>query len=120
IIDPLNSTHFVRDDEGVFTAQAEAREPEVRPAYKEATITSSLFVAGQSAGMHDALIMEFANIFGWDVDFALDIRKGDHFSVLYEEKFLDGEKIGTGAILAAEFTNQGRKFRAVRYTDSNN
>lgn len=119
IVSPLNSTHFVREDGG-FVTQAEARQPDIKPAYKEATINSSLFVAGQSAGMHDALIMEFANIFGWDVDFALDIRKGDHFSVLYEEKFLDGEKIGTGAILAAEFTNQGRKFRAVRYTDSNN
>lgn len=115
----LNSTHFVRDEAGVFMAQPEAREPEVQTAYKEATINSSLFVAGQSVGMHDALIMELANIFGWDVDFALDIRKGDHFSLLFEEKFLDGEKIGTGAILAAEFTNQGRKFRAVRYTDSN-
>jgi murein DD-endopeptidase MepM/ murein hydrolase activator NlpD len=48
----------------------------------------------------------------------LDIRKGDHFNVLYEEKFLDGEKIGAGAILAAEFTNQGHKFRAVRYTNA--
>jgi len=52
------------------------------------------------------------------VDFALDIRKGDKFSVLYEEKYLDGEKIGTGNILVAEFTNRGNTFQAVRYEDS--
>ncbi|UTF59401.1 peptidoglycan DD-metalloendopeptidase family protein [Gilvimarinus sp. DA14] len=111
----LNSTHFEKDDKG-FRAVKEVKQPEIRPTYKEAIIASSLYMAGQSVGMDDAMIMEMANIFGWDVDFALDIRKGDHFSVLYEEKFLDGEKIGNGAILAAEFTNQGHKFRAVRYT----
>jgi murein DD-endopeptidase MepM/ murein hydrolase activator NlpD len=63
--------------------------------------------------------MELAQIFGWDIDFALDIRKGDQFRVLYEEKYLDGEKIGEGNILAAEFTNNGDTFAAVRYTDSN-
>ncbi|BFM19493.1 peptidoglycan DD-metalloendopeptidase family protein [Gilvimarinus japonicus] len=117
ITNRLSSTHFERADEGFVSAQ-EIKNPELRPAYKEATINSSLFLAGQAVGMQDALIMELANIFGWDVDFALDIRKGDHFNVLYEEKFLDGEKIGTGAILAAEFTNQGHKFRAVRYTNA--
>ncbi|HEY7886150.1 MAG TPA: peptidoglycan DD-metalloendopeptidase family protein, partial [Cellvibrionaceae bacterium] len=119
IITRLKSTHFVRENEA-FVTRAEARQPDIETAYKEATINSSLFLAGQAVGMHDGLIMELANIFGWDVDFALDIRKGDSFSVLFEEKFLDGEKIGTGAILAAQFTNQGRQYRAVRYTDSNN
>ncbi|WP_339900055.1 peptidoglycan DD-metalloendopeptidase family protein [uncultured Gilvimarinus sp.] len=117
ITNRLSSTHFERDEEG-FVSVEEIKQPEIRTAYKEATINSSLFLAGQAVDMHDALIMELANIFGWDVDFALDIRKGDHFSVLYEEKFLEGEKIGTGAILAAEFTNQGHKFQAVRYTNA--
>lgn len=114
----LNSTHFEKDGDG-FKAVQEIKEPELRPVYKEAVIASSLYMAGQSVGIDDAMIMELANIFGWDVDFALDIRKGDHFSVLYEEKYLDGEKIGNGAILAAEFTNQGHKFKAVRYTHAN-
>ncbi|MDO3383427.1 peptidoglycan DD-metalloendopeptidase family protein [Gilvimarinus algae] len=114
----LNSTHFERGEQG-FASIPEIREPELRSAYKEATIQSSLFLAGQGVGMSDSMIMELANIFGWDVDFALDIRKGDHFSVLFEEKFLDGEKIGHGDILAAEFTNQGHKFQAVRYTHAN-
>ncbi|MDH5434000.1 MAG: peptidoglycan DD-metalloendopeptidase family protein, partial [Gammaproteobacteria bacterium] len=48
----------------------------------------------------------------------LDIREGDAFSMIYEEKFIDGEKIGYGDILVAEFVNQGKSYRAVRYTNS--
>ena len=61
--------------------------------------------------------MELAGIFGWDIDFVLDIRQGDQFTVLYEELYLDGENIGNGDILAAEFVNQGKKYQAIRYTD---
>ncbi len=90
---------------------------ETRNAYAQATITSSLFWASQKAGLSDNLTMELANIFGWDIDFALDIRQGDSFTVIYEEKFKDGEKIKDGNILAAEFINQGKTFRALRYTE---
>ena len=59
--------------------------------------------------------MELANIFGWDIDFALDIRKGDNFTVLYEELYRDGEKISDDKIIAADFVNDGKIYRAVRY-----
>ncbi|MDO3386711.1 peptidoglycan DD-metalloendopeptidase family protein [Gilvimarinus sp. SDUM040013] len=118
ITDRLNSTHFEKS-EASYVSIKEIKQPEVRTAYKEATISSSLYMAAVGVSMPESLIMEMANVFGWDIDFALDLRKGDHFSVLYEEKFLDGEKIGHGAILAAEFTNQGDKFKAVRYTHAN-
>ena len=59
--------------------------------------------------------MEIVNIFGWDIDFVLDIRNGDRFRVLYEELYLDGEKVGEGEIIAAEFWNQGRHLTAYRY-----
>ena len=108
-----------QDGKGSYVAEHVIREPEITTAYREATIDDSLFLAGERAKLPHNLIMEIANIFGWDVDFALDIRKGDHFALLYEEEFLDGEKIGTGNILAAEFTNRGRTFKAVRYVDSN-
>ena len=101
-----------------FAAREIARQPERETAYASATIDSSLFVAAQNAGLSDNLTMELANIFGWDIDFALDIRKGDRFTVLYENLNLDGERIGQGEILAAEFVNQGRVYRAVRYTDA--
>ena len=94
------------------------RDFEIRTQAASSTIENSLFLAGQSAGLSDALIMELASVFGWDIDFALDIRSGDQFSVVYEEKYLDGEKIKDGNIVAAEFVNAGQRYRAVRYTDS--
>jgi murein DD-endopeptidase MepM/ murein hydrolase activator NlpD len=62
--------------------------------------------------------MDLANIFGYDIDFALDIRDGDEFEVIYEEKLVEGKKVGTGNILAARFTNRGKLYSAVRYTNS--
>ena len=84
-------------------------------SYAEGTINSSLFLAAQKAGLSDNLTMSLAGIFGWDVDFALDIREGDSFKVIYQELYLNGEKVKDGQILAAEFTNQGKTFTAVRY-----
>ncbi len=81
---------------------------------KRARIESSLFAAGQKAGMKSTTIMTLANqIFGWDIDFALDIREGDEFGVLYEQKFQDGKYVTDGRVLAAEFVNQGKTHRAV-------
>ena len=81
---------------------------------RRARITSSLFAAGQAAGMSSETIMTLANqIFGWDIDFALDIRDGDEFSVLYEQKYQDGSYVNDGRVLAAEFMNQGKTHRAV-------
>ena len=102
-----------------YTGEHIILEPEIMTTYRESTIEDSLFLSAERAQLPHGLIMELANIFGWDVDFALDIRKGDQFSLTYEEKFLNGEKIGNGNILAAEFVNQGKSFKAVRYEDSN-
>ncbi len=112
---PLTTIAITRDMDG-FRSSLDARTTEVSSNFAEATIESSLFNAGRAAGLSDNLIMELANIFGWDVDFALDIRKGDRFSVLFEEHFLEGEKLHDGAVLAAEFVNQGNVYRAVRFT----
>lgn len=69
--------------------------------------------------------MELAGIFGWDIDFALDIRKNDSFRVLYQEEVVEGEVIGRGKIIAAIFKNQGDTFTAIldqksgKYYDEN-
>jgi murein DD-endopeptidase MepM/ murein hydrolase activator NlpD len=89
---------------------------ETRMKQAEARITSSLFVAGQEAGLSDNLIMQLAAIFGWDIDFALDIRAGDSFKLLFEQRFKDGRKVDEGPVLAAEFNNRGNPLRAIRYT----
>ncbi len=94
------------------------REVEKRQTNTSGIIQSSLFEAGIAANLSDNLVMELAYVFGWDIDFALDLRQGDHFTVVYEEDYLDGDKIADGDILAAEFTNQGNTYRAIRYTDS--
>lgn len=112
----LESLRIERGDDG-FVGEKVVQEPEVRVTYAEAEIESSLFGAGQSAGLTDKLTMELAGIFGWDIDFVLDIRRGDRFSVVYEELYLDGEKIDNGRILAASFNNQNRDLKAVLYTD---
>ena len=86
---------------------------------KQATgvIDSSLFLAAQQAGLSENVTMQLADIFGWDVDFALDIRQGDSFAVVYDEYYRYGKKVRDGDIIAAEFTNRGNTFKAVRYTD---
>lgn len=112
----LESLVFTRNADG-FTSQQISLKPEVRRTYRQGIINSSLFVAAKQAGLPSNLTMELANIFGWDVDFALDIQKGDQFKVMYEEHYVEGRKIGTGAILSAEFTNAGKTYKAVRYTN---
>ncbi|MDX1571267.1 MAG: peptidoglycan DD-metalloendopeptidase family protein, partial [Xanthomonadales bacterium] len=86
---------------------------EVREA--SGVIRDSFFMAGRDAGLTDALIMDLAHLFGWDIDFILDIRSGDSFQVIYEEVIRDGEFVRTGDILAATFVNQGRKVQAIRF-----
>lgn len=114
----LESLQIDKTDEG-FIGKKVLKEPEVRTRYAEGEIASSLFGAGQQAGLTDKLTMELAGIFGWDIDFVMDIRKGDRFSVVYEELYLDGEKIDDGKILAANFYNRSRELAAVFYTDKN-
>lgn len=118
-IDRLN-TLTVRKSNNVWSAAVVTKSVEIRQAIARGSIDSSLFLAGKQAGLTDAMVMELAGIFGWDIDFILDIREGDQFTAIYEEKYVEGEKIGNGNILAAEFINQGKSFRAVRYTDSSN
>lgn len=102
-----------------FDVAIDEKEIEFKTRFATATITSSFYMAGKDAGLPDGVIMELAGVFEYDIDFALEIRKNDSFSVLYEEKYVDGEKVGYGNILSAEFTNQGDNFAAVRYTDLN-
>lgn len=91
---------------------------ESRQAFAHGTIRQSLFSAGKSNNVPSHLLHQLVGLFQWDVDFGRDIHNGDSFSILYEEKYLDGRKVSTGNILAAEFVNHGKAYRAVRYVDS--
>ena len=116
-ISPLETLKLSAADSG-YIAERAVRALEMQQQQAAGEIQSSLFAAGVQAGLSDKLIMELAYIFGWDVDFALDIRRGDSFRVIYEEGFLDGNKVSDGDILAAEFTNRGRTYRAIRFTNA--
>lgn len=102
-----------------FKGETVIREPDARPAFASGVIDGSLYVAARDAGLSDRLAMEMAGIFGWNIDFVYDVRKGDTFEVVYEELYLDGEKFETGKILSARFVNRGEEVIALRYTDSN-
>jgi len=110
---------FQQNKDGKFYKETILRKPEINVAYGEGVIDSSLFLAGQKAGLSQSQIMELANIFGWDIDFILDIRSGDRFNFTYEELYLDGEKYKNGRILAANFINRDRELSAVLYRQKN-
>ncbi len=101
------------DDQYVAESVEHSLDTVVKNA--DAVINDSLFLSGKRAGLSDKLIMQLVSIYGWDIDFALDIREGDRFTVIYEEKYKDGEKVSDGPIIAAEFINQNNALRAVRY-----
>lgn len=90
-------------------------ELERRVLMKSAEIRSSLFSASDAAGLSDAIATQLADIFSTDIDFHRDIRRGDRFSVVYEMFHDRGEPVRAGRVLAAEFINVGRLYRAVYY-----
>ena len=114
---PFHQTIATHKADG-WSIEQRQRDPEIYIEHASATIDSSLFVAGARAGLPDNLIMELADIYGHVIDFVYEIRKGDQFTVTFEKRYLDGEFIEYGNILAAEFVNSGESFLAVRYTDS--
>ncbi|CAM3501356.1 Murein DD-endopeptidase MepM [Vibrio aerogenes CECT 7868] len=103
---------ITKKDKG-FTSGFDTKEIHYQYNYAEAQITSNFWNAAISAGLTPNQIMQLAGIFGWDIDFALDIRKGDHFALLYQDEIVEGEVIGHGNIIAATFTNQGDTFKAI-------
>lgn len=113
----LESLNITKADDG-FTGETEIREPEARPVFASGEIDGSLYLAAREAGLNDRLTMEMAGIFGWDIDFVYDVRKGDRFEVVYEELFIDGKKFDTGRILSARLINRNKEHVALLYTDS--
>ena len=104
-------------EDGSYQSNKETKIVEVRETIAHGVIKSNFWNAGIESGLNDAQIINLASIFGWDIDFALDIRKGDSFHVVYENRYVDGDYIGTGKILAAEFVNKDEPFQAIRFTD---
>ncbi len=88
---------------------------ETRTAFRANTVNSSLFAAADAADVPEAVAVQLADIFGAEIDFHRDLRKGDRFAVVYEIHSLNGQQVRTGRVIAAEFVNNGRAHRALWY-----
>jgi murein DD-endopeptidase MepM/ murein hydrolase activator NlpD len=113
-----NFLEVTRTDKG-FAAAEHAIAVATTHHHKSGTIRSSLFAATDAAGIPDAIATQMARVFSTDIDFHIDLRKGDRFSVVYEQIHHRGEPLGSGRILSAEFTNGGKTFQAYLFTDEN-
>ena len=114
--DSINSDNYTFTDQ-LIMLDSVSKQIEKRTETAQGKIQSSLFVDGQNAGMSGKLIMNMARLFNFDIDFGSELQKGDYFGVIYEAEYVDGERIGTGDILAAEFINNKKQYRVVRYED---
>ena len=115
-LDLTSALRIDRQEVG-FTAEIIDRPIDIRKRFAYGAIESSLFESAAAAGLSDKLIMNIAGIFAWDVDFVLDIRAGDNYYVQWEEIWQDGEFITDGEVVVAEFNNNGRSIRAIRFVD---
>ena len=119
---PFTSTDTLiisKNEDSSFSSKIETLNVDTRLNYTQGDVTNSFWNAGVKANLTDNQIMQVAGIFGWDVDFALGLRAGDSFYVMFEEHYIDGEFIENGDIVAAQFVNQGEAYTAIRYEDGN-
>lgn len=119
VISKTDTLFVTLNKEGNYDTAIDSKEIETLTKTAGGEISNNFWTSAIAAGLSERQIMNFADIFGWDVDFANDIRKGDVFGLIYESHYVDGEFIGTGKIIAAEFVNQGQRFAAIRHTDGN-
>lgn len=113
-LDALNTLHVTRHGR-IFRARVETRIPQIRLRAERARIDTNLLDAARRAGIDFEITYRFAKIFGWQVDFSRDLRRGDRFALIFEEQFLDGVKVGNGHIVAAELTLSGKPLQAIRH-----
>ena len=117
IKDEINSI-VIRVSE-VVTVEKIEKEIQNISSFKQGEISTSFYKNALDVGIPDSIIMDFAYIFGWDVDFIFDVRKGDKFAVIFEADYSEGEKISSGDIIFAEFINKNGRYIAQRFFDNN-
>jgi len=113
-IDPLQ-TLVVSNSDSLLKAELLRRTVETKVEELGGTIEGSLYASLAHLGEKDELVMNFADIFEWDVNFFTDLQEGDSFRIIYEKQYVDGEQIGYGEILAAQLTNKGKSYQAIGY-----
>jgi murein DD-endopeptidase MepM/ murein hydrolase activator NlpD len=114
-IDTEERLHVILQEDASWKAEIKEIEYEIRIKTSEGTIQSSLYETGLEQNLDEVVIIELADVFQWTIDFAMNIRTGDHFKFIYEERYLDDEYIMPGDVLAAKFINDGREYLAYYY-----
>ncbi len=117
-LDEARTLDVRREANGAFKSVVLTSAIEHRDVETAGSIQDSLFVDGRRANLSDRLILQIADIFNYDIDFAQDLQPGDRFAVVYDVLYKNGKKLRDGDIVAAEFVNQGHAYKAVRYKDS--
>jgi murein DD-endopeptidase MepM/ murein hydrolase activator NlpD len=113
-VSETQTLEVVREEAG-FAAKLIDDPVQAQVRVAGARIDTSLFEAAEAAGVSDTLTLKLADVFAWDIDFVLDIREGDRFTAVYEQIYQDGKYLRDGELLAAEFVNNGKVYRAVRF-----
>ena len=108
----------IEKDGSSFKAGTLPAQTEKRVQIRTGEIRTNLFAATDESGLPDPAANQLADIFGGDIDFHRDLRKGDKFTVIYEMNYVNGEPVRTGRILSAEFVNHGHAFRAAYFQTS--
>lgn len=116
LVDDKTLLSIERTGEG-YIAKTEPTQLETRVVMRSSEIRSSLFGATDAADVPDAIASQMAEVFSGDIDFHRDLRQGDRFSVVYETQYHGGRALRSGRLLAAEFTNQGKTYRAIYFMD---
>ena len=113
--DKINSILIEINDE--ISISKLKKNTETIESFGTGLISTSFYIDALKQGIPDSIIMDFAYIFGWDVDFIFDVRRGDQFSVIFETEYSEGEKIDSGDIIYAEFINNNERYVAQRFID---
>ena len=103
-------------ENGEYEFERQRNSLEKIAQFREFIITDSLYASGKKADVPESVLGDLIYIFGWDIDYAYDIRNGDTVKILYEDVFSNGRLVSHGDILAAEFTNKGSEITVIRFT----
>ena len=116
IKDEVNSIFINTENE--ISIKKIKKETQTITSFGYGAILNSFYKDAKNVGIPDSIIMDFAYIFGWDIDFIFDVRKGDKFFVIFETDYSEGERVSSGDIIFAEFINKDEKYIAQRFYDN--
>ncbi|MFW6041781.1 MAG: SLC13 family permease, partial [Guyparkeria sp.] len=115
-LDTDSELNVFRDDGDNLVAEINDLASEASTIAAGVEVKGSLYQSAIAAGVPPAQVLKLAEVFGWKMDFVRDVRNGDRFKLIYEVRERDGEQLGNGTLLAAEYRSGDRTIQAVRYT----